>query len=157
VQGAASRHPLLVTLDTTRVDHLSAYGYERDTTPNLSRLAADGVTFTRAYSVASWTLPAHASLFTGKYPSSHGASHDPDGALVLSDGIEAASDAEREKYRIFRARGGTRRADPRGALRGAAIAARASSETLAEARVGLSRLEHWDDDDITAPAVGGAK
>lgn len=67
---------LLVTLDTTRVDHLSCYGYERDTSPNLDALAAESVRFTRAWSTSSWTLPAHASLFTGLYPSSHGVQFD---------------------------------------------------------------------------------
>jgi arylsulfatase A-like enzyme len=59
---------LLIVLDTLRADHLSPYGYKRDTTPNLARLAAQGVRFERARSTAPWTLPSHASLFTGRWP-----------------------------------------------------------------------------------------
>ncbi|MDB4305930.1 sulfatase [bacterium] len=64
---------LVVVLDTVRADHLSAYGYGRSTSPALDRLAARGTRFERAYSTSSWTLPAHASLFTGLLPEEHGA------------------------------------------------------------------------------------
>lgn len=83
-------HLLLLTLDTTRPDHLGCYGYERDTSPQLDRLAAESLVYTRAYSTSSWTLPAHASLFTGKFVWSHGARYDPDGELILSEVVEAA-------------------------------------------------------------------
>ena len=58
----------LVMVDTLRADHLGCYGYRRDTSPNLDRLAAAGVLFENFYSVAPWTNPAIASLFTGRYP-----------------------------------------------------------------------------------------
>lgn len=61
----------VVSMDTTRPDHLSAYGYERETTPTLARLAAEGTRFTNARSTTSWTLPAHMSLFTGLPPDLH--------------------------------------------------------------------------------------
>ncbi len=88
--GPEGPNVLLVTFDTTRADHLSCYGYERDTSPNIDRLAADGVRYEKAYAVTSWTLPAHASLFTGKFPSAHGAHYDPEGKinLVMEGGIE---------------------------------------------------------------------
>ena len=56
---------LLLVLDTERADHLSAYGYHRPTTPHLDSLAATGILFEQAFSSSSWTLPSHASLFTG--------------------------------------------------------------------------------------------
>ncbi len=59
---------LLIVLDTVRADHLSLYGYGRDTTPHLARLANRGVRFDRARSAAPWTLPSHSSLFTGRWP-----------------------------------------------------------------------------------------
>src|SRR5439155_25602471 len=62
---------ILVSFDTTRADHLSTYGYGRETSPNLTAFAADTLLFTQARSPAAWTLPAHASLFTGLYPSRH--------------------------------------------------------------------------------------
>ena len=63
---------VLVSIDSLRADHLSGYGYERDTSPTLDRLAAEGTLFEIATSSSSWTLPAHASLFTGLPDSVHG-------------------------------------------------------------------------------------
>ncbi|MDX1394695.1 MAG: sulfatase [Gemmatimonadota bacterium] len=60
-----SPNVLLIIWDTTRAANLSAYGYERATTPTLERLAAEGVAFDRAIATAPWTLPSHISLFTG--------------------------------------------------------------------------------------------
>jgi arylsulfatase A-like enzyme len=86
---ATRSNVLLVTLDTTRADRLGVYGHARPTSPNLDALSSEAILFEHAYSTSSWTLPAHASLFTGKYPASHGARHDPAGPLVLADAIDA--------------------------------------------------------------------
>jgi len=67
---------VVVVLDTVRADHASAYGYHRDTTPNLARLSARGVRFERAYATGHWSLPSHASLFTGLFTSHHGAHNE---------------------------------------------------------------------------------
>ncbi|PCR90276.1 sulfatase [Natrinema ejinorense] len=64
---------LFVVLDTVRKDRLGPYGYERETTPELSRFAQEATVFESAVAPAPWTLPVHASLFTGRYPSQHGA------------------------------------------------------------------------------------
>lgn len=58
---------LLIVLDTVRAKNLSMYGYPRQTSPHLDRFAKSGVTFNRALSTAPWTLPSHASMFTGRY------------------------------------------------------------------------------------------
>jgi len=63
---------LLVTLDTTRADHLGCYGAAGDVTPAIDALARRGVVFVRAQSTSPITLPAHASLLTGLYPFRHG-------------------------------------------------------------------------------------
>ena len=63
---------LLVTFDTTRADHLPAYGYAHVETPTLSRMARAGIRYARCYSPVPLTLPAHASLMTGLYPFRHG-------------------------------------------------------------------------------------
>lgn len=63
---------LLVTLDTTRADHLSPYGAAAGATPNLEELADDGVVFERAFAVAPTTVPAHGSMMTGLEPAAHG-------------------------------------------------------------------------------------
>ncbi|MCC6772654.1 MAG: sulfatase [Gemmatimonadaceae bacterium] len=58
---------LFLVLDTVRALELSAYGYERNTSPRLAQLAAEGVRFDRAVSPAPWTLPSHATMFTGRF------------------------------------------------------------------------------------------
>ncbi|MEE8525820.1 MAG: sulfatase [Thermoanaerobaculia bacterium] len=63
----------LIVIDTLRADHLSCYGYGRETSPNIDRLAAQGILYEQSISAASWTFPAHASLFTGLFPRDHGA------------------------------------------------------------------------------------
>lgn len=67
------RGVVIVSIDTLRRDHMSVYGYPRQTTPGLEALASESVVFEDAVSPSSWTLPAHASLFTSTYPSVHGA------------------------------------------------------------------------------------
>jgi arylsulfatase A-like enzyme len=71
---------LVIVVDTLRADHLSTYGYARPTSPYLTQLAAEGTLFESAIAPSSWTLPVHASLLTGLYPSAHGV--ESDGALL---------------------------------------------------------------------------
>jgi arylsulfatase A-like enzyme len=71
--GGSDRPNLLViSIDTLRPDMLGAYGYDRPTSPTLDRMAARGVLFEIAVTPTPWTLPAHASLLTGLYPTHHG-------------------------------------------------------------------------------------
>ena len=73
--GRASTPPIgvvVITLDTTRADRLTAYGFQDAEMPHLDRLAREGVVFDQATSVGPLTLPAHASLFTGLLPAAHG-------------------------------------------------------------------------------------
>ncbi len=63
---------VVIIMDTVRQDHLSCYGHDRKTTPFLDKLATKGRLYRNAYSTSCWTVPAHASLFTGLYPVSHG-------------------------------------------------------------------------------------
>ncbi len=62
---------VLIVLDTVRADHLELYGYERETMPMLTAWADGGLVHERAHSSSSWTLPSHASLFTGQLPALH--------------------------------------------------------------------------------------
>jgi len=64
---------ILIALDQCRAGRLHAYGNPRATSPNLDRMAAEGVRFTRFYSAAPWTTPSYASMMTSQYPSKHGA------------------------------------------------------------------------------------
>ena len=87
---------LVVTLDTTRADALGAYG-GRAITPSLDQLAADGVVFEQASTVAPLTLPAHSSLFTGLFPPRHGVHGNGQNAL----GASSITLAEQLKARGF--------------------------------------------------------
>ncbi|MBK7878603.1 MAG: sulfatase [Planctomycetes bacterium] len=75
ISGATATRPpdvLLISIDSLRADHLGCYGYPKPTSPVIDRLASEGVRFETAVSTTSWTLPAHAALFTGLYDSTHG-------------------------------------------------------------------------------------
>ncbi|MFC1853559.1 sulfatase-like hydrolase/transferase, partial [candidate division CSSED10-310 bacterium] len=62
---------ILISIDTLRGDHLGTYGYPRDTSPWMNKLARDSVLYTKAYPNGCWTMPSHVSLFTGTLPSRH--------------------------------------------------------------------------------------
>jgi len=62
---------IIVSLDTLRADHLSCYGYQRNTSPNIDLLAKNAIKFSNVFSQSSWTLPSHMSFFTSRYPSFH--------------------------------------------------------------------------------------
>ncbi len=64
---------VLISIDTCRADHLSCYGYDRQTTPNIDAIAQDAVLFKRTMTPIPLTMPAHSSMFTGTYPPVHGA------------------------------------------------------------------------------------
>lgn len=91
---------LLITLDTTRLDHLSCYGYHLETTPNLDLLAKEGQVFENALAVSSWTLPTHASLFTGLYPSTHGAHYSSSGKQTFSSALDMGREEFYESFRV---------------------------------------------------------
>jgi len=62
---------ILIAMDTVRADHLSCYGYHRKTSPNIDKIAEEGVLFENAFTTGTWSPSSHASIFTGKYPSYH--------------------------------------------------------------------------------------
>jgi arylsulfatase A-like enzyme len=76
---------LLISLDTTRSDHLSVYGYPRQTSPQLDALARQGVRFAAAYAASASTGPSHATLFTSLHPLRHG---------VVKNGLRLAEERE---------------------------------------------------------------
>jgi len=73
---ADADHPniILLTIDALRADHLSCYGYPKPTSPNIDRLASEGVKFNHAVSTAPWTFPAFSAIHTSMYPSELGIS-----------------------------------------------------------------------------------
>ena len=81
----APRNVLLISVDTLRPDMLGCYGYPRDSSPTLDRIASEGALFENAFTTAPWTLPAHASLLTGLYPGRHGAIGE---RSAITDGVE---------------------------------------------------------------------
>lgn len=84
---------LIVTLDTTRADHLGCYGYARIKTPRLDGLAADGILFQNATSQCPLTLPSHSSIFTGTYPFFHGVRDN--GGFYLEEDQETLAEVVR--------------------------------------------------------------
>lgn len=89
------RPVLLVTVDTTRADHIGAYGAEGASTPNLDRLAEQGVLFENAFSVAPITLVAHTTIMTGLEPPAHGVRNNgihyvPDRVTTLAERLREA-------------------------------------------------------------------
>ncbi len=94
VAGCADTPPpqtvVLITLDTTRADRLGCYGYTQGETPNLDRLAGAAVRFEEAQAPAPITLASHATMFTGRYPSAHGARYNgmfrlPDSSVTIAE------------------------------------------------------------------------
>jgi len=64
---------LLIAVDALRTDHLSCLGYKKIETPNIDKIAQEGIIFSNCIAQAPWTLPSFGSMFTSKYPSQHGA------------------------------------------------------------------------------------
>ncbi|MEE3330549.1 MAG: sulfatase [Myxococcota bacterium] len=94
--GSPSRpNVVLIVLDTQRADYIGAYGHDGGLTPNLDALATESTVFEECFTTAGWTIPAHASLFTGLYPQSHGASWEEHRYLddrfeTLAEGLASA-------------------------------------------------------------------
>ncbi|MGB9893433.1 MAG: sulfatase, partial [Candidatus Saccharicenans sp.] len=95
-QGVEKPNILLITLDTTRADHLPLYGYNGVSTPNLNELGQKGVVFEQCATTSPLTLPAHCSIMTGYYPPYHG---------VRVNGNNALSDAQVTMAEIMAAAG----------------------------------------------------
>ncbi|NLH50999.1 MAG: sulfatase-like hydrolase/transferase [Myxococcales bacterium] len=89
-----ARSVILISIDSLRADHVGCYGYQKPTTPALDRFAAGAVRFANAYAVSSWTLPSHASMFTGLYEDAHLAfannSRMDDDNVTLAEAFQAA-------------------------------------------------------------------
>ncbi len=80
---------MLITVDTLRADHMSAFDYPIATTPFLDRLASEGTLFTRAYAHSATTKPSHSSMFTSLYPVQHRVQNN---GLVLDDEFETMAE-----------------------------------------------------------------
>lgn len=86
---------LLVSLDTTRADHIGCYGDEQARTPNIDALASRGVLFEDAVAPAPITLPSHSSLMTGKLPLAHGVRDN--GLFVLGEQHQTMAESLRDR------------------------------------------------------------
>ena len=80
---------IFILIDCLRPDHLGCYGYKRDTSPTIDRLAQEGIIFTNAYCNAPWTKPSVASIFTSLYPNVHKVINYsnvlPEGVLTIAE------------------------------------------------------------------------
>lgn len=96
---------LLISIDTLRPDRLGCYGHDRPTSPALDAFAARGVRFGDASTTSPWTLPSHASLLTGRYPSRHGVMDQvhrlPEDATTLAGLLAARGYATRAVVNSF--------------------------------------------------------
>ncbi len=90
--GPAPPNVILYVVDCLRADHVGAFGYPRPTTPNIDRLAADGIVATGLHACASWTKPAVGCLFTSLYPVAHG-------AQTVDDVLDATKPTVAEAFR----------------------------------------------------------
>lgn len=63
---------IIILMDTARASNFSCYGYTRETSPNIDKIAEKGILFENAFTTSDWTLPSHGALFTGLYPSING-------------------------------------------------------------------------------------
>ncbi len=91
------RHIILVSIDTCRADHLSCYGFNRPTTPNIDALAAQSVLFRNAVSPVPLTLPSHSSMLTGTIPAYHGV-HFNDERTLSDSSTTLAEVLKKEGY-----------------------------------------------------------
>ena len=89
LQSREIRNIVLISIDTCRADHLSCYGYPRNTTPNIDAVAEEGFLFKNTISPVPQTLPAHTSMLCGTIPTYHGV-HDNDGYRVGQSNISIA-------------------------------------------------------------------
>jgi len=71
MEKTAKHFVFIIVADTLAIDHIGIYNNKKKCTPNIDEFAKDSVTFNQAYTTSPWTLPAHMSLFTGRYPTSH--------------------------------------------------------------------------------------
>lgn len=92
--GPTPPNVLVIVLDTLRADHVGAYGYPRDTTPNLDRVISQGARFDAAIAPSSWSAPSHLSITTGLQPTRHHVFHwghrVPDSVVTLAERLAAA-------------------------------------------------------------------
>ncbi|MCA9755773.1 MAG: sulfatase-like hydrolase/transferase [Candidatus Eisenbacteria bacterium] len=89
--GSEPLNLLLISIDTTRRDHLSVYGFEKPTTPRLEELASEGVVFERASAPTPVTLPSHTTMMTGLYPFHHGVRNN--GSYVVGDSLQTIAES----------------------------------------------------------------
>jgi arylsulfatase A-like enzyme len=90
-QGNIKTNPnvFVYLIDTLRADHLSCYGYGKETTPYIDRFSKTGILFTNCFATASWTKPAVGSILTGLYPNKHNSQDQKD---RLSNDVEMISE-----------------------------------------------------------------
>jgi arylsulfatase A-like enzyme len=87
-KGEEKKNVILVVVDTMRADRASLYGYDRETTPEVSKWAKGGAVFERAFAASSWTVPSMAMLLTGRYRVGGGIGVD-DTSELLSSALSA--------------------------------------------------------------------
>jgi arylsulfatase A-like enzyme/tetratricopeptide (TPR) repeat protein len=120
------KNVIIISMDTTRADHLSCYRFDKNTTPNIDALAADGVLFENTISPVPLTLPAHCSMMTGTFPFFHKVFANIDSRLSESS-LTLAEVLQKKDFNTF-------------AIIGASVLIKT---------FGLDQgFDHYDDDDL---------
>jgi arylsulfatase A-like enzyme len=94
---------IIIVMDTMRADRLSCYGYERATSPSIDAFAGTADFYEKAFATATWTVPTHGSLFTGKLPFEHGAITRKDDAGTI--GVAPLDESHLTLAEVFQAEG----------------------------------------------------
>ncbi len=91
---------ILISLDQCQADRLHAYGNPRQSSPNLDRIAKEGVLFKNFFAVSPWTTPSYGSIMTSQYPSRHGATlfHTPDAPGLKPEALPLAELLKKDGY-----------------------------------------------------------
>ncbi|MCC6695741.1 MAG: sulfatase [Candidatus Hydrogenedentes bacterium] len=92
-QASTATPVVLIVCDTLRADHLSLYGYLRETSPHLDAFAKEAVVYENAIAQETWTLPSHGTMFTGLYPKNHGLTANanlPESTVTLAEVLRGA-------------------------------------------------------------------
>lgn len=133
---------ILVSIDTLRADRLGVYGYDRPTSPTIDALAARGTRYTRAIAESPWTLPSHATMFTGLHPGEHGAVEP---ISAVRDSVPMLAEQLRDVgYRTFAYTGGGNVRGSAGFARGFEEYGESKDDFAVTLAAGRKRIEAMD-------------
>ncbi len=145
--GCRGCNVILISIDTLRADHLGCYGYSRETSPKIDRLARESLVFDDAISQSSWTAPAHASIFSGLTPDRHGLVYFRDPGRLDDDLVTMPEMLAEAGYRTVGFTGGGYVSSDFGLAQGFELYESRSRDFAPNLAAARSWLEEWDTDE----------